>query len=173
MAKDHHQHVFAACAERHTNADFARTLADVVGDNAKNSHGREQERGAAKSTQNGGEKSRLRDGVVEHLLQRGHAIDGLVRLEVMDGLADGRGNTDWVAAGAGKQIQILPWRETLRHVNGGATLLFQSFIANVAHNADHFEFRLGALSKVQEFPDRVFAGPEMTGKLLIDDEHAV
>src|SRR5262245_10615635 len=185
-AKDHADHVSAIGAERHTHADLARTLFDGIGHHAVQAHRGENKAERAEEHGEGGDHVLLLKIAGQNFRVRIHAVDHQVGIDAGERFARlgfDTGRTAWspdddVVEEVGEEVEGAESRivvfDALRfgqpEHRADRILDAPGHVADVAHNADDFEF-VGVLNAVhaEMLTDRVLVFEEASNEGFVDD----
>ena len=166
MPQNHFKDRAGLCAERETDAEFARPFGDTSRQHTVNANDREHERDEAERFEQNQREPALGGCGGKQLLHGCDADDRLIFVHCPDRAPDGRGQRRNIALSAdNKRHRIV--REVPLHlgaINGIRFALRQRGLPHVSDDTDNGERRLVGRTDVNPPTDRVLIGEHTLGQ---------
>src|SRR5271168_5567469 len=180
MPKHQTQHIAALRTQSHTYSNFARALANEVGNHAVNAHARKHQRQPRENAKKNHGKPTGSQRSCEDCFHRLHVVDHFSRIDLFHRAAHRTHDGHWIALRAQHDGNCAHhWHQLLRSLHEGIKKLrlYGRFcvvagtpLLDVADDADDFGLHV-ELFEIDALADRIFAGEISARENVVDINH--
>src|SRR6267143_269968 len=167
MAYHQTQHIAALRSERHANTDFMHAFGDRLAHHTIASHRGKHERERREGANEPKGQTARGHRFGNDLLHGAHVVHGKLRIDLSDEATRRSIDRTRIAVCAHGKPDVRPGILRKRVVAFQGDGFSEAIVHDVANHSD--DFRLLIIQEVEVLPQRILAGPQSFGELLIDD----